>query len=116
FLRGSAVFALSFLCLALTRSIPLIALIYIINGAAWTCASISATAIVQKTVSNEVRGRVMSLFMLSGAIAHLNSLVLGLSADALGLELMMILTTGVCALLTLALIYFVPLLKKIDTL
>lgn len=114
FIVASAVFGLSFLCFGLARSIPLAGLAYVINGAAWTFASISGTALVQKIVPNEVRGRVMSLFMLSGAIAQMNALLLGFGADILGMEPLLIGTTLLCSVLVLGAIVLVPTLRHLD--
>jgi MFS family permease len=115
-LISSLLFALSFLVFGLTRSLPLAGIAYLINGAAWICASISSTAIVQRITPNEVRGRVMSLFMLSGAVAQMNSLTLGLIADWVGLALLVPLTSALCTILVLVLIIVVPTLRRLDQL
>lgn len=111
---GSFIFAFSFLLLVLSRSLPLIGIIYVINGAAWTCASISSTAIIQRIVSNEMRGRVMSLFMLNGAVAQMNSLLLGFGADWFGLEQLMWVATFICTLLVVLLVLAIPTLRNLD--
>lgn len=111
---GSLLFGLSFLLFGFARSIPLVAIAYVINGAAWTCASISATAIVQRITPNEVRGRVMSLFMLSGAVAQMNSMMLGLTADWVGMELMLPATSFLCTIIVLMLLLAVPTLRQLD--
>ncbi|MDP6377086.1 MAG: MFS transporter [Pseudomonadales bacterium] len=111
---GSLVFGASFLLFGLIRSLPVAGFTYLINGAAWTAASIASTSIIQSVIPNEMRGRVMSLFMLSGAIAQMNSLVLGGIADVIGMELMLPATTFVCTLLVLALVLAVPTLRNLD--
>jgi len=111
---GSLLFGLSFLMFGFARSIPLVAIAYVINGAAWTCASISSTAIVQRITPNEVRGRVMSLFMLNGAIAQMNSMMLGLTADWVGMELMLPGTAFLCTILVVVLLVAVPTLRRLD--
>jgi len=115
-LVSSLLFALSFLIFGLARSLPLVSVAYLVNGAAWICASISSTAIVQSVTPDEVRGRVMSLFMLSGAVAQMNSLTLGLMADWIGLALLVPLTSVLCTILVLGLIIFVPTLRRLDQL
>lgn len=114
FVIGSFLFGLSFLAFGLARSIPLAGLAYAINGAAWTAASISGTALVQKIVPNEVRGRVMSLFMLSGAIAQVNALLLGFGADLIGIETLLIGSTMLCTVLVAVVIVLVPTLRHLD--
>ena len=111
---GALLFGASFLMFGLVRSIPLAAIAYFINGAAWTCASISATSLVQREVSNEVRGRVMSLFMISGAIAQMNSLLLGFAADLVGMSVMLPSAGLLCTLAVLLLLMFVPALRNLD--
>jgi MFS family permease len=111
---GSLLFGLSFALFGLTRSIPLAAFAYLINGAAWTSASIASTAIIQSIVPNEVRGRIMSLFMLNGAVAQMNALVLGRVADAVGMELMLPGASLLCSLLVGALALLVPTLRRLD--
>jgi MFS family permease len=81
---GSVGFGLSFALFAFARWLPLAGFAYLLNGAAWTGASIAATALVQSAVPNEVRGRVMSLFMINGAVAQLNGVSLGAIADRVG--------------------------------
>ncbi len=114
FVIGSFLFGLSFLAFGLARSIPLAGLAYLINGAAWTAASISGTALVQQIVPNEVRGRVMSLFMLSGAIAQVNALLLGFGADLIGMETLLIGSTILCTVLVAVVIVLVPTLRHLD--
>lgn len=114
FVVCSFLFGLSFLAFGLARSIPLAGLAYVVNGAAWTAASISGAALVQQIVPNEVRGRVMSLFMLSGAVAQINALLLGFGADILGMETLLIGATLLCTVLVAAVVFLVPTLRHLD--
>jgi MFS family permease len=111
---GSIAFGLSFVLFGLARSIPLAALAYLINGAAWTGASISSTAIIQSVVPNEVRGRVMSLFMINMAAAQMNGLVLGAIAERAGLEPLLLGATILCSIVVIALAAAVPTLRRLD--
>ncbi len=113
-LISSLLFGLSFLVFGLTRFLPIVGIAYIVNGAAWICASISSTAIIQSITPNEVRGRVMSLFMVSGAVAQMNSLSLGLVADQVGLAMLVPATSLLCVLLVIGLIIAVPGLRNLD--
>lgn len=114
FAVGSILFGLSFLVFGLARDWPLVVGAYVINGAAWTITSITSTSIIQRMVPNEVRGRVMSLFMLNGAIAQMNALALGILADLATLEVLLPATTGLCTVIVTALFLTVPALKQID--
>jgi MFS family permease len=114
FVIASLLFGLSFLAFGLARSIPLAGLAYIINGAAWTAAGISGTALVQKIVPNEVRGRVMSIFMLSGAVAQINAILLGFGADIVGIQALLIGTTLLCTIVVLIVVLCVPSLRHLD--
>lgn len=114
FVVGSFLFALTCLGFALARSIPMVAFVFVVNGAAFTAASISGTALVQKIVPNDVRGRVMSLLMLSGAFAQMNAVVLGVGVDVFGLEVLFVSTTALCTVLVAALIMAVPTLRHLD--
>jgi len=111
---GAILFSSSFAIFGLTRSLPLVGLIYLINGAAWTAGNIASTAIIQRLVPNTVRGRVMSVFMLNGAFAQMNSLVLGLIADAVTIEVMLPAATGLCTIIVIALILSIPTLRHLD--
>ena len=113
---SAVLFGLSFLMFGLVRSIPLAGIAYVINGAAWTCTSISATSLVQRLISNEVRGRVMSLFMISGAIAQMNALGLGLVADQVGMAVMLPASALICTLGVLLLVILIPALRNLDDL
>lgn len=111
---GSFFFGLSFVLFGLTRSLPLAGFAYLINGMAWTAASIASTAIIQSMVPNEVRGRVMSLFMINGAVANMNSLILGGVADVIGMELLLPGSSLICTVLVALLVMTVPVLRRLD--
>lgn len=115
FLIGSLMFGFSFLLFGLVRAIPLAGIAYLINGAAWTCASITSTSIVQRIVPNELRGRVMSLFMLNGALAQMNALLLGFIADLIGIEVLIPVTSLLCCLLLVFMIFTVSSVRHMDT-
>lgn len=87
---------------------------YLINGMAWTAASIASTTIIQSMVPNEVRGRVMSLFMINGAVANMNSLILGGVADVIGMELLLPGSSLICTVLVALLVMTVPVLRRLD--
>jgi MFS family permease len=112
---GSVAFGLSFALFAFARWLPLAGFAYLINGAAWTGASIAATALVQSAVPNEVRGRVMSLFMINGAVAQLNGVSLGAIADRVGMEVLVPGTTLLCSVLLIGMALMVPTLRRLSS-
>lgn len=111
---GAFLFSFTFALFGFTRSLPLVGVIFLVNGAAWTVSNIASTAIIQRIVPNEVRGRVMSVFMLNGAVAQMNSLVLGLIADAVTMEVMVPVATVLSTVLVIILIATVPTLRRLD--
>jgi MFS family permease len=114
FVAGSLAFGVSLLLFSLTRSLPLAGFAYLVNGAAWTVAGISGTAMVQMIVPNEMRGRVMSLFALHMAFAQMNGATLGAVADLAGLTALMIGTTSVCTAVVLVMVLAIPNLRRLD--
>jgi MFS family permease len=113
FMIGAIAFGPSLVLFSLTRSLPVAGFAYLINGAAWTAAGISAASIVQLIVPNEVRGRVMSLFSLHFAFSQINGATLGAVAAAVGLEALMVGTTILCTIVVLVLMLAVPDLRRL---
>lgn len=114
FIFGAILFGLSFILFGFARWLPLAGFAYLVNGAAWTGTNISSTAIVQSTVPNEVRGRVMSLYMLNQAVSQMNGVSLGAIADRVGMEVLLPGTTILCTSLIILLALFVPTLRQLD--
>lgn len=56
----------------------------------------------------------MSLFMLSGAIAQVNALLLGFAADILGMETLLIGTAALCTAMVVLAASLVPTLRHLD--
>jgi MFS family permease len=111
---GAVAFAFSLVLFSLTRSLPVAGFAYLINGAAWASAGISATTIVQMLVPNEIRGRVMSLFGLHFALSQINGATLGAVAETAGLETLMVGTTVSCAVVVTLMVSLLPMLRGID--
>lgn len=114
FVVGSVAFGLSLVLFSLTRSLPIAGFAYLVNGAAWTAASISATTIVQLIVPNDMRGRVMSLFALHMALSQMNGATLGAVADGVGLEALMVGTTTMCTAVVGIMVLVLPNLRHLD--
>lgn len=111
---GAFLFSFSFAVFGFARSLPLVGLIYLVNGAAWTASNIASTAIIQRMVPNEVRGRVMSVFMLNSAFAQMNSLLLGVIADTFSMQVMVPFAAGLSTLLVIVMVAAVPTLRHLD--
>jgi MFS family permease len=111
---GSLVFGMSLIMFGFVRSLPLAAIAYVINGAAWTAASIASAAIIQSMVPNEVRGRIMSLFMINGAVAQMHALLLGVGADLWTIEMLLPGTAILCTSLVCALWLTIKPIRNLD--
>lgn len=114
FVAGSLAFGASLLLFSLTRSLPVAGFAYLVNGAAWTVAGISGTAIVQMIVPNEMRGRVMSLFALHLAFAQMNGATLGAAAEVAGLSALMIGSTSISTAAVVVMVLAIPNLRRLD--
>jgi predicted MFS family arabinose efflux permease len=92
--------ALGFACCVVlfgySRIVPLSALINVGLGGLLTVGGVTATSLVQRIVHNEMQGRVMSLFMMSGGISQLLTLPIGGLAQWATFELVMPLMGWLC--------------------
>jgi hypothetical protein len=101
-------FGLTLVVFGLTRSLPLSAAMWCLNGTFFTANMISSTSLLQVLVENEYMGRVMSLRQVSGALNQIASAPLGALGDAYGMGRMV---PGVAGLLV-ALVVLIPLLVR----
>lgn len=76
-IAASAGFSACVVGFGYSRLIPLSAMLNLGLGGLLTVQSVSATSLVQRTIPNEVQGRVMSLFMMSQGISQLLTLPIG---------------------------------------
>lgn len=83
---GFASFVVAF---GYSRSVPLSAMLNLGLGSLLTVMSVSATSLAQRLIPNEVQGRVMSIFMMSGGISQLLTLPIGGLAQWATFELTM---------------------------
>jgi len=86
---ASGGFAACVVLFGYSRIIPLSAVINLGLGSMLTVASVTSTSLVQRIVHNDVQGRVMSLFMMSGGISQLLTLPIGGLAQWATFELTM---------------------------
>lgn len=105
---SAAAFGLSLVCFGMTATVPIAAIFWCLNGAAYTTNMISSTSLVQVMVESAYVGRVMSLRMVSSAFNQLAAWPLGAFADGVGIEVMV---RSVAMLLT-ALVLAAPLSSR----
>jgi len=84
---AAVLFGVSILVFGYSRSVPLTAFANFTLGIALTAMLVTSSTIVQQTVSDEMRGRVMGLFPLTLGLAQLNTMTIGAAAQLLGLTL-----------------------------
>lgn len=85
---SGAAFGLTLVCFGFTRSVPIAAVFWCLNGACYTTNMISSTSLLQLIVETAYVGRVMSLRMVSSAFNQLAAWPLGSLADGIGVERM----------------------------
>ena len=88
-LAAAAGFSACVVLFGYSRVIPVSAVINFGLGSLLTVCGVTATSLVQRLVHNEMQGRVMSLFMMSGGISQLLTLPIGGLAQWATLELVM---------------------------
>lgn len=88
-LAAAAGFSACVVLFGYSRIIPVSAVINFGLGSLLTISGVTATSLVQRLVHNEMQGRVMSLFMMSGGISQLLTLPIGGLAQWATLELVM---------------------------
>lgn len=106
-------FATTLIVFGLTRSLPLAALAWCINGTFFSANMIASTSLLQITAENEYLGRVMSLRGISGAFNQMAAAPLGLIADGVGIGIMV---PGVATLLATLVIVPAALNRTVRTL
>jgi MFS family permease len=107
-LVSAAGFGLTLVVFGLTRSLPLAAAMWCLNGTFYTANMISSTSLLQVVVANAYMGRVMSLRLVSSAFNQVAAAPLGALGDAYGMGRMV---PGAAGLLT-ALVIITPLLLR----
>jgi len=107
-------FALTLVVFGLTRSIPLAAAAWFLNGTFFTANLIASASLLQVIVENQYMGRVMSLRSLSGAINQLSAAPLGAVADGVGMGNMVPAAAILLALLIAGPALLVPAVRRLD--
>jgi predicted MFS family arabinose efflux permease len=86
---AAAAFAGCVVLFGYSRVIPLSGVINLGLGSMLTVSGVASTSLVQRMVHNDVQGRVMSLFMMSGGVSQLLTLPIGGLAQWATFELTM---------------------------
>lgn len=97
-----------------SRFIPLTAVVNFGLGFALIGTMVSSTTIVQHTVSEEMRGRVMGLFPLAMGLSMLNGAPVSAAGQWLGLEVVFPIIAWATLLLSGAIIFGRPALRRVD--
>ena len=97
-----------------SRLIPLTAVANFGLGFALIGTMVSATTIVQHTVSDAMRGRVMGLFPLAMGLSMANGAAVSAAAQAFGLELVLTSLAWATLLISGAIILWRPVLRRVN--
>jgi MFS family permease len=114
FTLSSIGFGVTFAAFGLARWLPLVGVVYFLNGVAMAGANVTSVAIVQSVVSDAVRGRVMSLYALNQSAAQLNGITLGAAAQVVGVEVLVPAATVLCTAIVAGLVLTSVNLRRLD--
>ncbi|KAA0222786.1 MFS transporter [bacterium] len=106
-------FGLTLVVFGLTRSLPLAAAAWCLNGTFFTANMIASTSLLQMIVENQYMGRVMSLRGISSSLNQIAAAPLGAVADWVGMSRMV---PAVATLLTMLIITPAAASKTVRTL
>jgi MFS family permease len=110
---GMLVFAASLLVLAASRYLWLSVLSTIVTGVSFLMVSASIVTVLQSRVAREMRGRIMSFYILvfQGS-TPVGGLLLGSLSDRIGTPATMYIAGGIVALLSIAVAVFPSILRE----
>ncbi|MDO8617119.1 MAG: MFS transporter [Dehalococcoidia bacterium] len=114
FVVSAVGFALSLIAFSLTRSLPLAALAWAVNGMFFTTNIIVSASLLQMIVPAAYMGRVMSLRTISGAFNQIAAAPLGAVADGVGIDRMVPAAALLLTLLIIAPSLAVPAVRALD--
>lgn len=107
-LGGIGLFGLMWVAFAASRSFPLSLAMLALVGVGSTIFDTFEVTCLQSAVSDELRGRVMGLYVLAWSATNAGSLGVGAVASAFGAPVAVALTGGVLAIYSAALALFAP--------
>ena len=110
---SAVVFAVAAVIYGHSRIIPLTAVTNLVIGFSIAGMAISASSLVQHTVPDDLRGRVMGLFPLTNGLAMVNTVSVGALAQAIGLSLVVPALAWVTLLLVAAVILGMPTVRLV---
>ncbi len=107
-------FALTLVVFGLTRSLPLAAIAWSLNGTFFTANMIASTSLLQIIVENQYLGRVMSLRGISSAVNQMAAAPLGSLADGIGIGRMVPAVAALLAALVVVPTLLSPTVRTLD--
>ena len=107
-------FALCAIVFAHSRNIPLTAVANFGLGFAMVSTMVSSSTIVQHTVSEEMRGRVMGLFPLAMGLSMLGALPASVAGQTVGLEVVLPTLAWTTVAVTALIIFLLPGLRGVS--
>jgi predicted MFS family arabinose efflux permease len=110
---AAILFALSILIFGYSRYVPLTAFANFTLGIAFTTMLVSSSTIVQQTVTDAMRGRVMGLFPLTMGLAQLNTMSIGAIAQLVGLTVVVPALGWITLAICIAIIVGQPALRRV---
>lgn len=111
---ASTAFGLTLVAFGLTRSVPVAALFWCLNGTFFTANMIASTSLLQLLVANQYLGRVMSLRAVSSALNQFAAAPLGAIADTVGIGRMVPSVAALLAALILLPTAVFPAVRGLD--
>ena len=99
---------------AQSRYLPLSLAMLVLLGAGSMTFMAANQTIIQMTVPDDVRGRVMGLYMMTWGLMPLGSLPAGVMADVIGAPAVVTIGGGVTVIVALAALLFAPALRRLE--
>lgn len=112
-LLAGTMFGVSLVAFALTRNFALSLAVLTVLGAASTTYMSTNNVLVQMLVPDEVRGRIMGIYMLTWGLSPLGSLPAGMLGDLIGVPAVLAIGGVVTALSALATLVWFPSIRRL---
>ena len=97
------------------RSLPLAMFALFLMGACQMCYMTTANTVVQVVVPDQLRGRVMSIWMLDQGLGPIGALVAGASTEVIGAPSTATWMGAAVILLALSVAWLVPRIREIES-
>jgi MFS family permease len=114
FIVSSIMFGASLILFGFTRSVPLAAASWFVNGICSSANNITSLAIIQGVIPNEVRGRVMGLLTLSRSLSMMAAAPLGVVAQLTSMAVMVPSMAVLCTVIVTGMAVLIPTLRRLD--